>query len=106
VLGRIPAFTARCSLPSWTQRAPQAVQKARRCGLTTMTIRTDWQIGQRDMVLLSPQLAPAEGRGGDLRHPCTRPPRPRNDEALPAYGDFCDLASSGPLSASARLDCY
>jgi hypothetical protein len=25
------------------------VQKARRCGLTTMTILTDWQTGQRDM---------------------------------------------------------
>jgi hypothetical protein len=32
---------ARWKLPSWIQRAPQAVQNARRFGLTTITILTD-----------------------------------------------------------------
>jgi hypothetical protein len=39
----------RWALPSCSHREPQAVQKARRCGLTTMTILTDWQTGQRDI---------------------------------------------------------
>ena len=37
----------RCSLPSWTHLVPQAVQNARRWGLTTITIRTDSQDGHR-----------------------------------------------------------
>jgi hypothetical protein len=45
----MPGFTARCSLPSWSHLAPQAVQKARRSGLTTMTILTDLQTGHRDI---------------------------------------------------------
>jgi hypothetical protein len=36
-----------CSLPSWTQRAPQLEQKARRWRLMTTVIRADAHSGQR-----------------------------------------------------------
>jgi hypothetical protein len=44
-----PRLMPRCALPSWTHFDPQTVQKALRCGLTTITIRTDWHTGQRDI---------------------------------------------------------
>jgi hypothetical protein len=36
-----------CSLPSWTQRAPQLEQKVRRWWLMTMVICADAHSGQR-----------------------------------------------------------